>query len=69
MDIDRGCLSKKPWFDKAEAKRIAQSMTRRYGEEFHLYRCPNCAHYHVGHAMPEPVRLESTHQQFSEVAA
>jgi hypothetical protein len=56
VDIDRGCRAKKAWFDKAEAKRIAQDMTRRYRKQFHLYRCPHCAHDHVGHLVPAPVR-------------
>lgn len=57
MDIDRGCLSKKAWFAKADAKRIAQDMSRRHGEAFHLYRCPHCGHYHVGHLLPANLRL------------
>ena len=56
MDIDRGCRSKHAFFLKAEAKRVAQGMSRRYGESFHLYRCPACGHYHVGHLVPAAVR-------------
>ncbi|MBM4409372.1 MAG: hypothetical protein FJ038_12450 [Chloroflexi bacterium] len=57
MDIDRGCRSKLAFFLKAEAKRVAQGMSRRTGEPFHLYRCPACRHDHVGHVVPEPIRL------------
>ena len=56
MDIDRGCHSKLAFFLKAEAKRVAQGMSRRHGEPFHLYRCPECAHYHVGHVVPSGLR-------------
>ena len=57
MDIDRGCRSKIKFFSKSEAKRVAQGMTRRYGDAFHIYRCPGCGHLHVGHAVPEHVRI------------
>ena len=56
MDIDRGCRSKLAFFLKAEAKRVAQGMSRRTDEPFHLYRCPACGHYHVGHVVPAFVR-------------
>lgn len=60
MDINRGCRSKLAFFLKTEAKRVAQGMSRRSGEPFHLYRCPNCGHYHVGHLVPAPVRAATT---------
>ena len=60
MDIDRGCRSKLAFFLKAEAKRVAQGMTRRTGEPFHLYHCPHCGHYHVGHLLPAALRVPTT---------
>ncbi|HET7056832.1 MAG TPA: hypothetical protein VFI12_10240 [Thermomicrobiales bacterium] len=56
MDIERGCRSKQAYLTKADAKRIARSMSARHREAFHLYRCPNCRYFHVGHLVPAAFR-------------
>jgi hypothetical protein len=60
MNIETGCLGKHAYFTKAEAKRVARGMTRREREAFHLYRCSNCGHLHVGHVVPAFLRQPST---------
>jgi hypothetical protein len=59
MNIETGCLGKQAFFTKAEAKRVARGMTRRVREDFHLYRCSNCDHLHVGHLVPAFLRHPS----------
>jgi hypothetical protein len=60
MNIETGCQGKLAFFTKAEAKRVARGMTRREREAFHLYRCANCGHLHVGHAVPSFLRQRSS---------
>ncbi len=59
MNIETGCHGKWVYFSKAEAKRIARLMTRCVGEEFHLYHCPNCGCFHVGHLLPAFLREQA----------
>ena len=56
MQIDRECGTKQGYLTKADAKRVARLMSSRYREGFHLYRCPHCALWHVGHVVPAAIR-------------
>jgi hypothetical protein len=52
VNVASGCLAKQKYVSKAEAKRVARLMTARHGDAFHLYDCPNCGYFHVGHLVP-----------------
>lgn len=56
MQIDRECGTKQGYLTKADAKRVARLMSSRHREGFHLYRCPHCALWHVGHVVPAVIR-------------
>jgi len=56
VDDDRECGSKQGYLTKADAKRVARLMTARYRERFHLYACPQCRLFHVGHLVPAFLR-------------
>ena len=56
MDVEAGCRSKQVYLSKVHAKSVARLMTRRHREGFHLYDCPNCGYFHVGHLVPSAVR-------------
>lgn len=56
MDVERGCRPKQAYLSKADAKAIARSMSARHREAFHLYRCPACRYWHVGHLVPAVIR-------------
>ncbi len=50
---ERGCIGKRAYFDKAEAKQFARAVSernvRKGDNPAHVYKCPGCALYHVGH--------------------
>lgn len=56
MDVERGCRSKQAYLSKADAKRVVRLMGARHREAFHLYACPACRYYHVGHLIPAVFR-------------
>jgi len=56
VDIDRECGRKQGCLSKSEAKRVARLMSARHRDGFHLYRCPQCELWHVGHLVPAPIR-------------
>lgn len=56
MQIDRECGTKLGYLTKADAKRVARFMGSRHREDVHLYRCPHCALWHVGHVVPAGIR-------------
>jgi hypothetical protein len=56
MDVERGCRSKQVYLTKAQAKQIAHGMSRRHRDAFHLYACPHCRYWHVGHIVPSAIR-------------
>ena len=56
MDIDRECGRKQGYLSKSEAKRVARLMTARHRDGFHLYTCPQCGLWHVGHVVPASFR-------------
>lgn len=56
MNIEAGCRGKQAYLAKAEAKRVARLMSVRHREAFHLYGCPNCRYFHVGHVEPAFLR-------------
>ena len=62
MSIDRECGSKQGYVSKADAKRVARLMSSRHREGFHLYTCPHCRLWHVGHLVPAALR--ATIQRF-----
>jgi hypothetical protein len=49
MDVERSCRSKQVYLSKAHAKGIARSMSARHREALHIYSCPSCRYWHVGH--------------------
>ena len=57
MNIDRECGSKQGYLTKADAKRVARLMTAQHRERFHLYACPQCGLFHVGHIVPAFFRV------------
>jgi hypothetical protein len=56
MGSDRECGTKQGYLSKLEAKRVAQLMSARNREGFHLYACAHCGLWHVGHLVPAPIR-------------
>lgn len=56
MNIDRECGSKQGYLSKVDAKRVARLMTGRHRDGFHLYSCPRCGLWHVGHIVPAAIR-------------
>jgi hypothetical protein len=62
VNIDRECGSKQGYLSKPEAKRVARLMTGRHRDGFHLYSCPHCGLWHVGHIVPAAIR--ATIQRF-----
>ncbi len=59
MDVDRGCRSKQVYLTKAQAKAISRSMSARHREALHIYSCPSCRYWHVGHIVPAAVRART----------
>lgn len=57
LDVDRTCRSKQVYLSKADAKRVARTMSRRHREALHLYRCPHCGYHHIGHVVPATLRI------------
>jgi hypothetical protein len=43
------CGKKRKFTTAHEANSFLAYMHRTKGEVMHTYRCPHCAHYHVGH--------------------
>ena len=56
MRSDRECGNKQGYLSKSEAKRVARLMSARHRDRFHLYRCPQCGLWHVGHVVPASLR-------------
>jgi hypothetical protein len=56
MDPERGCRPKQTYLSKADAKRISRSMSARHRNAFHIYACPSCRYWHVGHIVPAALR-------------
>ena len=56
VDVERGCRSKQAYLSKAQAKAISRSMSARHREAFHIYACPSCRYWHVGHIVPAGLR-------------
>jgi len=56
MNVEAGCRSKQAYLTKSDAKRVARLMTARHRDGFHLYRCPSCRYFHVGHRVPAFLR-------------
>ena len=52
-DAQHGCTRKRPYLTKHEAKVANESLRskeERHGRPpTHIYRCPSCRHYHLGH--------------------
>jgi hypothetical protein len=59
VDIERGCLSKQVYLSKAQAKAISRSMSSRHREALHIYACPSCRYWHVGHIEPAWLRART----------
>ena len=56
VDVERSCRSKQVYLTKAHAKAIARSMSARHRESLHIYACPSCRYWHVGHIQPASIR-------------
>ena len=56
MDVERSCRSKQVHLTKSQAKQISRSMSARHREAFHVYACPSCRYWHVGHIVPAALR-------------
>jgi hypothetical protein len=56
VDVDRECGTKQGYLSKSEAKRVARLMSARHRDGFHLYTCPHCGLWHVGHVVPASFR-------------
>ncbi len=56
VDVERGCRSKQVYLTKAHAKQVVRLMGARHRDAFHLYRCPACRYWHVGHVEPAWLR-------------
>jgi hypothetical protein len=56
MNVERGCRSKQTYLTKAEAKQVVRLMGARHRDAFHLYTCPACGYWHVGHLIPAVLR-------------
>lgn len=53
--LRRECRGKVAYAELAQA-RVASSSLRRRGEGVHVYKCPLCRRFHVGHT-PRRIRL------------
>jgi hypothetical protein len=56
VNIARECGSKQGYLSKPEAKRVVRLMSARHREAFHIYACPHCRLWHVGHIVPASIR-------------
>ena len=56
MDVERGCRGKQAYLSKAQAKQVVRLMGARHREAFHLYACPACRCWHVGHVVRATIR-------------
>lgn len=56
VDVERGCRSKQVYLTKAHAKTISRAMSARHREALHIYACPSCRYWHVGHVVPAALR-------------
>ena len=56
VDVERSCRSKQVYLTKAHAKAISRSMSARHRDAFHIYACPSCRYWHVGHIVPAALR-------------
>ena len=56
VNVERGCRSKQVYLTKAHAKAISRSMSARHRDAFHVYACPSCRYWHVGHIVPAALR-------------
>jgi hypothetical protein len=56
VDVERGCRSKQVYLSKAHAKAISRSMSARHREALHIYACPSCRYWHIGHIEPAWLR-------------
>jgi hypothetical protein len=56
MDIGRECTRKQAYLSKSHAKAVSRSMSTRHREAFHIYACPHCRFWHVGHLQPAAIR-------------
>jgi hypothetical protein len=56
MNVERGCRSKQTYLTKAEANQVVRFMGARQRDAFHLYACPACGYWHVGHVAPAAIR-------------
>ena len=56
MNVERGCRPKQAYLSKRDAKAISQLMSARNREAFHIYACPSCRYWHVGHVVPAELR-------------
>jgi hypothetical protein len=56
VDVERSCRSKQVYLSKAQAKAISRSMSARHRDAFHIYACPSCRYWHVGHIEPASIR-------------
>lgn len=59
VNVERGCRSKQVYLTKAHAKAISRSMSARHREAFHIYACPSCRYWHVGHIEPAWLRARA----------
>ncbi len=47
------CWRKRPYSTKKDAKGAARSIEQRAGR-LHVYRCPHCGSWHIGHRPRRP---------------
>lgn len=59
MDVERSCRSKQVYLTKAHAKAISRLMSARHREALHIYACPSCRYWHVGHIVPASLRARA----------
>lgn len=59
VNVGRGCRSKQVYLTKAHAKAISRHMSARHRDAFHIYACPSCRYWHVGHIEPAWLRARA----------
>lgn len=59
VDVERSCRSKQVYLSKGQAKAISRSMSARHREALHIYACPSCRYWHVGHQQPAWLRARA----------
>lgn len=46
---EQHCFGKRAWMTRSAAKQSVRRLKRKGSNGMHVYVCPTCGYYHVGH--------------------